>query len=371
MSLDDLLRTAETKERLLVCSDVLMEAGEPQGELMAAQLEGRPAAELQASLEALVARVLGDETGDDARISFEWRDGFVTALRWSQWRGFDFVANSYLELATLLDTPPELVPAMRWSPSLTVVDRVRAWRLLCRLETLQLAPWSSQPDYDQWWNVLSSLGLPSSVRRLVCDDVTTPWSDEHQLTWVELGDLSAVWPRLSNLHHLRLRGSRPDFGRIDAPELRSFDLETSTLTSVQSFLDARWPRLERFSVCFHDGRYAEQQCTLDDALAVVAALPKSVRSLGLRNAPFTEDLVGALAQSPRLATLDALDLSDGVLLDGAAALKRHAAAYRHLRILDVSDTGLRVDDELRAALPNLVVSNEGRLKAHRYVSLSE
>lgn len=41
VNLEDLLRSAETKEHLLICSDLLMGAGEPQGKLMAAQLEGK------------------------------------------------------------------------------------------------------------------------------------------------------------------------------------------------------------------------------------------------------------------------------------------------------------------------------------------
>lgn len=369
MAFDEALKAARTREELEVCADLLLEAGEPQGEVMVAQLAGQPAAR-QPELEALIRRIVGDDL-EEPRLHFEWRDGFVTGLKWRGWDGFRFIEESSLEVASLLDTPPELVPAMRWSRTASVADRVRAWRLLCHLESLQLGPWSSQPNYSEWWDLLSSLGLPSTVKHLVADDVPSRYADDHQLTWVDLGDLSELWPCFRQGQGLTLRGSRPVFGAIDAPALRRFDLETSTLTTIEPFLTARWPDLEHFSVCFHDGRYSDEVWSVGDALSLFAALPPGVRSLGLRNAPFTEELIGALASSPRLATLTALDLSDGVLVDGAPLLTRHADAFSHLTRLDVSDTGLRIDDELRARLPNLVDSSQGRRKAYRYVSLSE
>lgn len=370
MELEALLLHGETHEHLHVCADLLLEAGEAQGEVMAAQLAGERVPERERELEHLIRRVLGD-LDEEPRTLLEWRHGFVVAVRWHGWDGFRAIADSFLELAALLDTPSALVPSARWHPSVSWSDRLRAWRLLCRLETLHVAPWWSRPNYDELWNVLEATGLPSSVRHLVAEDVGLPWQDEHQLTWVDLGDLSDAWPAMRALSSLRLRGSRPRFGAIDAPQLRSFELETSTLTEVDSFLTARWPNLERFRICFHDGRYAERQCELEEALAVVHALPSTVRALGLRNALFTEGLLEALAGSPRLAQLSELDVSSGVLLDGAPIFRRHAAAFRHLRLIDVSDTGLVVDEDLRAALPNLVVNDERRPKRGRYVSLSE
>lgn len=373
MPLDEALQAARTTEELEVCADLLLEAGEPQGAVMAAQLAGGTSPQ-QEELEALLRRVLGVPAlpaEGSSRLQFEWGRGFVTGLRWRGWDGFRLIEESFLEVATLLDTPPVLVPAMRWSPGVTAGDRLRAWRVLCRLETLHVGPWISQPDYSQWWDLVASLGLPSSVRHLVCDDVPWRYSDEHQLTWVDLGDLSELWSRFALGESLSLRGSRPVFGHIDAPALRRFDLETSTLTTIEPFLSARWPRLEHFSICFHDGRYSDEVWGVGDALAVLSALPASVRSVGLRNTPFTEPLLEALAASPRLPTLTALDLSDGVLLEGAPMLERLAHAFSHLERLDVSDTGLLIDEGLRARLPNLVDTSEGRRKAHRYVSLSE
>ena len=49
-----------------------------------------------------------------------------------------------------------------------------------------------------------------------------------------------------------------------------------------------------------------------------------------------------------------LDLSLGVLLDrGAALLEKHARAFAHLEVLDVTDTGLGRFDELKALIPGL------------------
>ena len=63
--------------------------------------------------------------------------------------------------------------------------------------------------------------------------------------------------------------------------------------------------------------------------------------LGLRNAEFTDKLLEVLPKAKILKQLTTLDLSMGVLTDeGAKLLVQHADAYRHLEVLNVSDTYL-------------------------------
>jgi hypothetical protein len=88
-------------------------------------------------------------------------------------------------------------------------------------------------------------------------------------------------------------------------------------------------------------------------LVLLEALAQTVTHLGLRNLSFTDELVPALARSPALQRLEVLDLSLGVLLDGAAPLRRHADAFRHLHRLDVTHTGLRDFEALQAVIPAL------------------
>lgn len=124
-------------------------------------------------------------------------------------------------------------------------------------------------------------------------------------------------------------------------------------------------------MCFGDDSYVERAVSLDEVRALLREVPPTVRHLGLRNLPFTDELVPHLARAPVLRQLETLDLSLGVLLDGAEALREHAASFRHLTRLDVTDTGLPDFDALKLELPALFRGEQWRDKAGRYPSLTE
>lgn len=368
MQLDELIATLkEDPARFAVCADALLAAGEPQGQLMALHLRGLADPALEGELGQLVRRVLGE-----VEVEFGWRWGFIDAVRWSGWNGFEPIEDSYVELARLLRTKVELVPALPWSKDISASDRLRVHRLLSRLKTLHIGPWEGRPRHDQLWQLLAREGLPPSVTELIASDVPHPHRDEHQITWVELGDLSLAGDSLRQLERLRLRGSYLHLGQLDLPRLEEFSLFSSTFSEVSAIRSARWPRLQKLSLAFGDETYNPRTTPIDELVALVREVPVTVKHLGLRNLLHTDALIAPLAKSAVLKRLTQLDLSFGVLLErGAASLEQHAAAFAHLEVLDVTDTGLTRFDEMKERIPGLHRGPEWRTKVERYVSVSE
>lgn len=63
--------------------------------------------------------------------------------------------------------------------------------------------------------------------------------------------------------------------------------------------------------------------------------------LGLTNAEFTDAICKALPSAKVLPQLEELDLKMGTMSDdGAAILREHAAAFKHLKHLNVDDNYL-------------------------------
>ncbi|MFO0599254.1 MAG: hypothetical protein U0228_28365 [Myxococcaceae bacterium] len=368
MNLDELLELSERQ----VCADALLSAGEVQGQVMAMQLRGLRDEAAEQELESLVRLILhGEAATDGETVVLEWDRGFVSAVRWPGYEGWEFLEQGLLALIELLSTPAELVQALPWNPKFGAVERVKARRALMHLRTVHLGPYEIRPSMNDLWRLIGEHPLPPMVKELIVADVPHRHRDEHQITWLELGNVSLAWPGLRQLESLSLRGSWPLFGEIDLPALKRFAIETSTLSSVDEFRAARWPKLESLSLSFGDDRYNPTPCPLEDVKALIRELPTSLKHLGLRNATFTEQLIPVLARSMVLPHLESLDLTWGVLLDGAPVLLEHATALRHLHRLDVTDTGLQDFVEVQRAIPGLFRGSEWRTKTHRYVSISE
>ncbi len=370
LELDDIIATLdEDPARFAVCADMLVAAGEPQGQLMALQLRGLNDGPLQFDLKELVHKVAGSSR---KALKFGWRWGFVDSLVWPGLNGFHSFEGPYSELTRLMRTKAELVPAMPWHREITAADRLRVYRLLSRVRTLHVSPWEMRQRYDQLWSLIAREGLPPSVKELVLSDVPDKRINDHQITWIELGDLSQANEPLRQLERISLRGSFLRLGEVDLPRLKELSIFSSTFSDVGPLRSARWPSLEKLSVGFGDDTYNPEPATLEDLKALLREVPEKVRHLGLRNLPFTDELIAPLATSAVLKRLMQLDLSFGVLLErGSQLLEQHAAAFAHLELLDVTDTGLTHFDELKLRIPGLHRGPEWRTKVDRYVSVSE
>jgi hypothetical protein len=364
----DALDAAAGEASFLVCADALLGAGEAQGQAIALHLRGLRDRAVELQLEQLVRKAIGEPWfEEDHGVELDWSRGFISAVRWSGWHGFERIGRQLAELAALTQCAPALAPALPWRE-----ERRRAHRLLRRLETLHVGPWDSWPRYDALWQALARTGLPPSVRALIVSDVPHPRRDEHQITWIDLGDLGQANEALQQLERLSIRGSYLRLGRVDLPRLKHFTVVTSTFDELGALRSARWPALETLSIAFGDDEYNPNPVTFDEVVAWLREIPAKVTHLGVRNVSFTDELISVLAASPMLGRLRELDLSFGVLLErGAELLHRHAEAFAHLAVLDVTDTGLTDFDALKKKVPGLHRATEWRTKNDRYVSIRE
>lgn len=374
VTLDEIISALEghrdDSSRYEICADALMAEGEPQGQVMAMQLRGLDDATGSSELRTLAHTVL-DAADEDDGVELEWRWGFLTAARFGGFRPFDRLASQLKWLTQFANTGPELVVAMPWRAGQTPEQRVRVHRLLRQLRTLHVGPWEIRPNHSALWTLFEQSGLPRTVEHLVIDDVPHRHRDEHQITWVDLGDLGNAWPAFSRLRELTLRGSYLRLGEIVAPELRRLTITSSTFNDTGAIRGARWPKLEELDIAFGDGEYVSVPASIDDVKAMVRELPPTVTRLGLRNLPFTDELIPWLAKSSPLERLTHLDLSLGVLFGAERALGEHAAAFQHLKRLDVTDTGLDDVERLTRQIPGLHREVHWRQKDHRYVSIRE
>lgn len=359
--------------RLSICADAFLAAGEPQGQLMAAHLAGLKERGIELDQEQLIRKIIGEPWFEEDRgVDLEWRWGFIDAIRWGGWHDFERIEKQYCELTRLMKTTPELVPSLPWRSEITTTDRVRSHRLLRRLRTLHIGPWDVRPSHDRLWQLLAREGLPPSVTELIVADVPHAQRDEHQITWIDLGDMSQAYAAMQQLDRLYVRGSYLRMGRVELPRLKHFIHFSSTFDELANLRSANWPQLETLSIAFGGDEYNPNPVTMDDVMSFVREVPAKVTHLGLRNLSFTDELIAPLAGTATLKRLNELDLSFGVLLErGAELLHRHAAAFAHLKKLDVTDTGLTDFDALKEKIPGLHKGKEWRQKEDRYPSVSE
>lgn len=355
-----ILDDPDSRDAYAVYADWLLQHGDPDGEFVAVQLAledapGDPALlarerELLAAQDKQLRRLYYYAVGWDIHDPV-WRRGVLYAITVSGDAYSTINASAYQELVTdpisrflreLTVRPATMVGAQRTDEDSAIVDAIAA------------------------------LGVPRALRRLVFDP------QDFQISWTRLTDLSPIYPQLPRLEELVLQAGEITLGQIDLPALRSFELVTGGLRphALESVASASWPRLERLVLYLGTERYGGD-CQLADLAPLLggAALPSGLRTLGLCNCEFADDLALAVARSPILPRLTHLDLSHGTLGDaGAQAILDHASAFRHLATLDLRSSYL--SPAACAALSRLgprleLADQQLPEEGPRYVSVSE
>ncbi|MBA2538973.1 MAG: molybdenum metabolism regulator, partial [Deltaproteobacteria bacterium] len=191
------------------------------------------------------------------------------------------------------------------------------------------------------------------------------------------------------LREVRLKGSGGDddntptrLGTIVAPHLETFVHISSGLDkSVPIDIGkASLPELRRLELYIGQEDYGNT-CKVKSFAGILegAGLPR-LEHLGIVNSEWEKELIVALAKSPLVKRLKTLDLSKGILFrEGAAALLEHAAAFRHLELLDVSDNYLEAAEckAIKKAIPRAHVDDQKEVEdwdgdhAYRYVTVGE
>jgi hypothetical protein len=166
-------------------------------------------------------------------------------------------------------------------------------------------------------------------------------SEESEISWIELADVSAILQAYPALEVLRVRGSSNlTFGtRLSHAHLKELAIETGGLNPaiIHEVLQADLPALEHLELWLGTPDYGGN-ATLDDLaplLSPSSQLFPRLRYLGLRDSEIANDLAAALTCSPLIERIRVLDLSLGMLDDQGARVLLDCPAVRRLEKLDV------------------------------------
>jgi hypothetical protein len=184
---------------------------------------------------------------------------------------------------------------------------------------------------------LISAGPLAELERLFIGDFV---AEQQEISWVNLGDISPLYPFTPKLQNLRLRGADIELGVLAHPTLAQLEIETGGLprSSVVSVATASLPKLAYLEVWF--GREDYGGSTDIAALRPIftsLTLPQ-LRHLGLQNSEMQDEIALELARSPLLAQLESVDLSMGTMHEpGAQAILDNAAAFEHLVAINLEE----------------------------------
>ncbi|MEO8705571.1 MAG: hypothetical protein ABI867_36410 [Kofleriaceae bacterium] len=319
-----ILADPTTRDSYIVLGDWLEAHGDPQGALVTigqelAKNPGHKAmlAAHAAHLKAHAAAILGPLAGCAAVSQLDWFMGFIKSARVSQ----------------------------RASPPVPTVEAILDWLLDEPgpgrfLQDLTIGLVGGASKYDAATAALAR--RRRALRTLFIGEFA---QEECELNWTDLGDLTPLWPMVPELRELTLRGGTMAIGSIDLPKLETLTTITGGLPhdSLAAIAAASWPALHTLSL--HVGMQSEGAAGDVSVLAPLLAgdrVPK-LRTLGIVNCEFVDELLVLLAESPLLPRLEALDVSLGTMSDaGVQTLLQHADRFAHLRV-NVEDNYLPAD----------------------------
>ena len=305
-----------------VYADWLQGHGDPRGELIALQLAGK-----QDEARQLLEQHAPHFYGRVAELTYllvtspyspfgrstEWKWGYLERL---------WISNKTTKTRDEHDVPQALANLLD-HPSCKFLRELSVGIVT-----------SADNSYDEIARVIGERELPH-LHTLILGDFH---SEETELNWSNLGDISAIYPAVPNLRRLTLRSGSMTVGAIELPKLEALTVVSGgfDLASLTHICEADWPALTTLSLQLGRDEVftrAHLQPIFDGA-----KFPK-VTHLGLGNSTITDEICRGLAGSAIASRLVSLDLSQGTLGDdGARALA--AGTYPKLAHLDVSSNWL-------------------------------
>jgi hypothetical protein len=201
--------------------------------------------------------------------------------------------------------------------------------------------------------------------------------EESEISWIHQSDVSPILSAYPALEHFQVRGGTGlSLGSLRHRALRKLVVESGGLDAsvVRQVAAADLPCLEHLELWLGDSGYGANW-TLDDLAPLLSGerLP-SLKTLALRDSEQADAVAKAVAGSPLLGRLEALDLSLGTLSDEGAEALLASRALRSLKRLDLhhhylseptmrrlKDLGIQVD----------VSEAESPDGEYRYVAVSE
>jgi hypothetical protein len=206
-----------------------------------------------------------------------------------------------------------------------------------RTQALVIGSWGYE-DMDSATVVESLVAyrdrLPE-LRALFVGDITR---EENEISWINQSDLSALWPSFPKLEQIGVRGaSNLTLGRLSSEALKSLTIEAGGLPqrTVREALAINAPNLEHLEIWIGSANYGADSTPADFSELLAGRLFPRLRTLGLRDCEYADELARAVAEAPVLERIETLDLSLGNLSDEGAEALLASPLVRRLKKLDL------------------------------------
>ena len=222
--------------------------------------------------------------------------------------------------------------------------------------------------------------LPNLKALFLGDQVT----EECEVSWMRVGDVSELLNAYPALETLRVRGSSEHlvFSPVKHAALRELAIETGGLpaTTTGNVLASELPALTALELWIGTEDYGRDTELASLAPLLGGEVHTGVRRLGLRNAEIADALAANLATSPVVPRLETLDLSLGTLGDRGGEALLSGQSLTHLSKLDLHHHYLSpaVAQRIVDALPGVTVDvsdvqedDDADGESYRYTAVGE
>ncbi|MFE4373821.1 STM4015 family protein [Streptomyces sp. NPDC056835] len=263
------------------------------------------------------------------------------------------------------------LPVLTVPPYTRATDLPDAASVTWRLRT---GPYSSDEDYEDYWERFTSTVELEKVRALVLghgahylpDQALIDLSsrlvglealflndledDEEMISSIGQPDLAPLLAAFPGLRELAVRGGDGlDFPVTGHAGLRSLRIESGGLPpgAAEHIAAADLPSLERLELWLGDDDYGGGTTAEQLAPLLAGERKPALRHLGLQNSPIQDELAAAIASAPVVPRLTSLSLSMGTLSDEGAEALLLGQPLTHLKELDLSHHFLSHDMMLR------------------------
>ncbi|HEY1549649.1 MAG TPA: TIGR02996 domain-containing protein [Kofleriaceae bacterium] len=328
----------DDKANYAVYGDWLQANGDVRGELIALQLAGKDGKRLiAANAEHFYGQLapfidmLEQSKYADLGPTTSWRWGFLDTLWLGQKRDHSRTFKG--------KAPVDLNQAFGW-----IIDHPSA--RFVRTVTVGIENYEDN-SYEAVARAIAVRPRPT-LTTLVLGDF---YSEETELNWSNLGDVSPIWAAAPNLERITLRSGTIATGALELAKLRELHIISGGLDreTFDHILAAALPNLERLTLQL--GEDLEFEVGELAPILDATRFPKLVH-LGLGNSPKGDEICAAIASSRITAQLESLDMALGTMGDaGATALA--AGTFPRLKSIDVgkcflSEAGIAALSKLTA-----------------------
>ncbi|MER5359476.1 STM4015 family protein [Streptomyces sp. NPDC002785] len=278
----------------------------------------------------------------------------------------------------------DLTFAALWQHFVDTVDTAQVRALL-------IGPWW-QEEYESFAPVVDLLvGHADRIPALKALFLADVVSEECELSWFEMSDITPVVEAFGQLEELAVRGcdepidGKEPFGLqpVRHKALKSLRFESGGLPSgiVRAIGASELPALVHLELWLGVAEYGGDVTVEDLAPVLSGAAFPALRHLGLQNSEIQDEIAAAVASAPVVAQLESLSLAMGTLGDEGAEALLSGQPLTHLTSLDlhhhyISDPLVdRLRDLLGADRVNGEIHEvedwDPEEDGHRYVAVSE